>query len=195
MKIFDLYDEKDVKVEDLGLKRVINLDEKLILKSRGRETEKFGRTKMNIVERLINLLGVPGHRGKKHRVQTSWSSGKYNKNTKLVLEAFRIIKEKTNQNPVQVLVKAVENTSPRDEVTVIEYGGARYPQSVDVSPLRRVSLSLRNMVHGAYDKAFGKKLRLAEALANEITLAYQNSNESFAWQKKNEAEKQADSAR
>ncbi|MBM3234185.1 30S ribosomal protein S7 [Candidatus Pacearchaeota archaeon] len=195
MKIFDLYETKEIQVTDLGLKRVINLDERLILKSRGRTFEKFGKTKMNIVERLINLLGVPGHRGKKHKILTSWSSGKYNKNAKIVLKAFKIIEEKTKQNPIQVLVRAVENTSPKDEVTVIEYGGARYPQAVDVSPLRRVSLSLRNMVHGAYDKAFGKKTGIAEALANEIMIAFQNSNESFAWQKRNETEKQADSAR
>lgn len=195
MKIFDLYETKDVKVEDLGLKRVINLDERLVLKSHGRNTEKFGKTKVNIVERLVSYLGVPGHRGKKHKVMTNWASGKYSKNTKIVLEAFKIIEAKTKQNPIQVLVKAIENTSPRDEVTTIEYGGARYPQAVDVSPVRRIALALRNIVHGSYDKAFGKKTSMAEALANEIILAYNNTNESFAWQKRNETEKQADAAR
>ncbi len=195
MKIFDLYETKDVKVEDMGLKRAINLDEKLILKTRGRNTEKFGKTKVNIVERLINYLGVPGHRGKKHKVMTNWASGKYNKNAKIVLEALRIVGEKNGMNPVQALVKAIENSAPRDEITTIEYGGARYPQAVDVSPIRRVALSLRNIVHGAYDKAFNKKKSMAQALADEITLACQNSNESFAWQKRNETEKQADSAR
>jgi small subunit ribosomal protein S7 len=195
MKIFDLYETREVQVTDLGLKRVINLDEKLVPKSQGRSVEKFGKTKINIVERLIGLIGVPGHRGKKHKIQTGWSSGKYNRNAKTVLEALKIIQEKTQQNPIQILVKAVEFASPKDEVTVIEYGGARYPQAVDVSPMRRLNLSLRNIVHGAYDKAFGKKKTIAEALANEIILASQNSNESFAWSKKNESEKQADSAR
>lgn len=195
MKIFDLYETKEIQVNDLGLKRVITLDEKLVLKSHGRTTEKFGRTKMNIVERLINLIGVPGHRGKKHKLQTSWASGKYTKNVKTVLRAFKIIQDKTGQNPIQVLVKAIEYSAPKDEVTVIEYGGARYPQAVDVSPLRRVSISLRNIVHGSYDKAFGKKTDMAEALATEISLASQGSNESFACQKRNESEKQADSAR
>lgn len=195
MKIFDMYTSKEVQVSDLGLKRYINLDEKLVLKNQGRIMEKFGKAKINIVERLIGLIGVPGHRGKKHKIQTSWSSGKYNKNAKIVLEALKIVQEKTSQNPIQVLVKAVENSAPRDEVTVIEYGGARYPQAVDVSPLRRLNLAIRNMVHGAYDKAFNKKTGIAEALANEIVLAFQKSNESFACQKKNESEKQADSAR
>lgn len=195
MKIFDLYETKDVKIEDVALKRYINLDEKLILKNQGRNVEKFGKLKVNIVERLIGLLGVPGHRGKKHKIQTAWSSGKYNRNTKTILEALKMIQDKTKQNPIQVLVKAIENIAPRDEVTVIEYGGARYPQAVDVSPLRRVNLSIRNIIHGAYDKAFNKKMRIAEALANEIVLASQNSNESFGCGKRNESEKQADAAR
>jgi len=195
MKIFDLYETKEVKVEDPGLKKYINLDEKLVLKSHGRYVEKFGKSKVNVIERLASLIAVPGHRGKKHKIQTSWASGKYSKNMKIILEALKIIEEKTKQNPIQVLVKAIENSAPSDEVTTIEYGGARYPQAVDVSPLRRLNLALRNLVHGGYDKSFNKKARLAEGLANEIILSYQNSNESLAAQKRNEAEKQADSAR
>lgn len=194
LKIFDLYDT-DVKIEDPGLKRVISLVPKLILKSHGRESEKFGKTKVNIVERFINLLGVAGHRGKKHKLIKGKSSGKYSKNVKIVLSAFKIIEEKKKENPVQVFVRAVELAAPKDEVTIIEYGGARYPQAVDVSPLRRVNLALRNIVHGASDKAFGKKASFAEALAQEIILASENNGEGFAFQKKNESEKQADSAR
>ena len=195
MKIFDLYDIKEVKVEDPGLRRVINLDAKLILKSHGRNMEKYGKAKINLIERMINLIGVPGHRGKKHKLIKGTCSGKYSKNVKIVLQAFKIVEEKTKQNPVAVFVKAIENTAPKDEITVIEYGGARYPQAVDVSPLRRINLALRNIIHGASDKAFGKKTTIAEALANEIILASQNNGESFAVQKRNEAEKQADSAR
>lgn len=195
MKIFDLYTTEDVKVEEQGLKRYINIDSKLMIKNRGRARERFARAKVNLVERLISLLSVPGHRGKKHKIQTSWASGKYSQNAKIILEAFKLIEEKTKQNPVQVLVKAVENASPRDEITVIEYGGARYPQACDVSPSRRISLALRNIVHGAYDKAFGKKTKMFQALANEIILASQNSTDSFSCSKRNESEKQADSAR
>ena len=114
---------------------------------------------------------------------------------KIVLDMLNIVENKTKQNPVQVLVKAIENASPRDEVTHIEYGGARYPQAVDVSPLRRVNLVLRNIVHGSYDKAFGKKIKIQNALANEIILAFEEKPESFSMGKKNEVEKQADSSR
>ena len=126
---------------------------------------------------------------------TGWASGKYSKNMKVVLEAFKIIEKKTNQNPVQVLVTAVEKSSPREEVTTIEYGGAKYPQAVDTSPSRRIGLTLRLIVHGAYDRSFNKKTKIEESLANEIVLASQGSNESTAVSKKNEMEKQANSAR
>lgn len=195
MKIFNLYESKDVVVNDVALKKYINLDERLVLKTHGRRKERFGKAKVHIIERLVGLVGVPGHRGKKQRIMTSWASGKYMKNMKTVLATLKILQEKTGQNPVQVLVKAIENSAPRDEVTTIEYGGARYPQAVDVSPLRRLNLALRNLVHGGYDKAFGKKTKIEDGLANEIILAFQNSNESFAVLKKTEAEKQADSAR
>lgn len=194
-KLFDKYDLSEIVIEDLGLKDAINLEPKLMLKSQGRNVQKFGQGKINIVERLINRLAVAGHRGKKHRIILGHSTGKYSKNAKLVLEAFDIIEKRTKQNPVSVFVKAIVNASPKDEVTVIEYGGARYPQAVDVSPLRRVNLALRWIVQGASDKAFNKKKTISQALADEIVFASEENGESYAMKKKKESEAQADSAR
>lgn len=194
-KIFDLYDLSEISIVDPGLKNVINLQPKLIIQSHGRNVSKMGQIKVNIVERLMNRLAVAGHRGKKHKIILGTSTGKYSKNMGTVLRVLKQIEEKTKKNPVAVLVKAIENAAPRDEITVIEYGGARYPQAVDVSPLRRVGLALKHMVHGASDKAFGKKKNIAQALAEEIMLAADGNMESFAMKKKNESEKQADSAR
>lgn len=194
-KIFDLYDLSEVSVKDPSLKSVINLQPKLILKSHGRNVQKMGQTKVNVVERLMNKLAVAGHRGKKHRIELGRITGKYTKNMGIILEALKLVHEKTKQNPVQVLVKAIENSAPKDEITVIEYGGARYPQAVDVSPLRRVNLALKHIIHGASDKAFNKKKTIVQGLAEEIILASENNGESFAIRKRNEAEKQADSAR
>jgi len=195
MKLFDLFSVEGVEVKDPGLKRVIDLTPKLLLKSHGRARKEFAKTKVNIVERLINLVQVPGSRGKKHRIITSWMSGKYNKAAKIVIEAFKIIETKTKKNPVEVFIRALENAAPREEVTSIEYGGARYPQSVDTSPVRRINLALRFFVHGAYDKAFNKKANIVECLAREIMLAAENSTDSYAVQKRTDLEKQADAAR
>ena len=194
-KIFDLYETEGIVVNDLGLKSVINLNPKLILKSHGRNLQKFGQTKTNIVERLINKISVVGHRGKKHKIILGTSTGKYSRNAKIILEAFKLIEKKTGKNPVEVLVRAIENSAPRDEITIIEYGGAKYPQAVDVSPLRRVNVALRHIVHGASEKAFNKKKSLAQGLADEIMLAAEGNQDSFAVKKRVESEKQADSAR
>lgn len=195
MKIFDKYTSEGVVVEDPALKRYINFDERLVPKSQGRTKEKFSKSRYHVIERFVSVLAVPGHRGKKHRIMTSQASGKYNRHMKMFMETMRIIEEKTKKNPIQVIIKAIENASPRDEVTTIEYGGARYPQAVDISPTRRLSIAVRNMVHGAQDKSFGKKTSISQALANEIMKAAEKSNESLAISKKNEVEKQADSAR
>jgi small subunit ribosomal protein S7 len=148
IKIFGLYNISEVEVADPGLRNIIGLDAKLVIKTHGRARTQNERAKINIIERLTNTLGVPGHRGKKHKIITSWATGKYNKNLKTVIESFKIIEEKTKENPIQVLVRAIEKGAPRDEVTMIQYGGARYPQAVDCAPLRRTSLALRNSVHG-----------------------------------------------
>lgn len=195
LKIFGMYDVEEIQVNDVALKPYINLDDRLLVKSHGRNLGKFTSARVNILERLANRISVPGHVGKKHRIITSWASGKYNTNMKTVVEVLKIIENKKKDNPLQILVKAIESCSPRDEITTIEYGGARYPQAVDVSPSRRVNLAIRWLVQGAYQKSFGKKRKMAETLANEIILASEGNMESYAMQKKNESEKQADAAR
>lgn len=194
-KLFDKYSVEDVSVVDPALRPYINLEPRLLVKSHGRHVSKFGAAKTHILERLANRLAVPGHLGKKHKIITSWSSGKYNKNMVTVLTTLEIIEQKKKENPIKVLVRAIENASPKDETTTIEYGGARYPQAVDVSPLRRINLVIRWMVQGSYQKCFGKKTKMAESLSREIILASEGNMESFAMAKKNDAEKQADSAR
>jgi small subunit ribosomal protein S7 len=194
-KVFDLYDMDEIKVEDESLVPYINLDGKILLKGQGRNTGRNANLKVHVMERIANRIAVPGHVGKKHKIITSWGSGKYNNNMGIVLRAMEIIQKKKNVNPVQVLVTAIEKCSPRDETTTIEYGGARYPQAVDVSPSRRVNLAIRWIVQGAYQKAFGKRKKMADSLANEILLAADGNMEGYALMKKNESEKQADSAR
>ena len=194
-KLFGLYDVSDIKINDPGMKRYINLEPRIVVKSHGRHREKFSRGKINLLELFANLVAVPGHRGKKHKIQTGWKAGKYSQNMRIVLNCLKILEEKTKQNPVQVLVTALENAAPRDGITVIEYGGARYPQAVDLSPLRRVTMTLRTIVQGSYDKSFNKKTKIEQALASEILKSFNNESDGYAMTKKRESEKQADSAR
>lgn len=196
MKLFNKYDLATVKVDDPGLKDYITLSSVIVPRSGGRHAkQKFHKSKYNIVERLMNKMMVPGHRSKKHVLTSGHCGGKSHTVYNIIKKTLLIIEQKTKQNPVAVLVRAIENAAPRDEITTIEYGGARYPQSVDTAPQRRVDLALRLMVQGAYSKSFGKKIKMSEALAEEIIAAYNSENKSTAISKKHELERQADAAR
>ena len=185
-KLFDMYDVSAIEIKDNALKPYMNFGGKLLVKSYGRRnTQLLGNTKVNLIERIAN----------KHKYITSWSSGHYNKTMKIVMRALAIIEKQTGKNPIQVVSTAIENGSPKDEITVIEQGGARYPQAVDTSPIRRINLAVRWFIVGAYGKSFGKKKKIAETLAAEIINAYNGSMDSYAVSKRNETEKQADSAR
>ncbi|MBS3150482.1 30S ribosomal protein S7 [Candidatus Woesearchaeota archaeon] len=196
MKLFNKYDLSGIVINDPGLKGYINLDPLLVPKTTGRNTSnRFWKAKYNIVERLMNKLMVPGHKGKKHKLTSGSCTGKGLMVYKIVQKTFDIIEGRLKKNPVEVFVKALENAAPREEITTIEYGGARYPQAVECAPLRRVDIALRQMVQGSYSRCFNKKVRIEEVLAEEIIKAYNTDQGSQAISKKLELERQADSSR
>ncbi|MEM1832286.1 MAG: 30S ribosomal protein S7, partial [Desulfurococcaceae archaeon] len=101
----------------------------------------------------------------------------------------------TGENPLQILVRAIENAAPREDTTRIMYGGIVYHVSVDISPLRRIDVALKHLTEGARVKAFNNPLPIEEALAEEIVLAANNDPKSYAIQRKDEIERIALSSR
>jgi small subunit ribosomal protein S7 len=156
---------------------------------------KFHKSKIFIVERLINKVMITGHKAKKHFISSGHNTGKAHKAYDLVFKAFEIVESKTKKNPIEVLVKAIENAAPREEIVTIEYGGARYPKAVECAPQRRVDMVLKLMAQGARQKSFNKKKSMESALADEIINAFGASQNSLAISKKLELERQADSSR
>jgi small subunit ribosomal protein S7 len=193
---FNRWSAEGIKVEDPGLQRYVNLEPRFVPKTGAKYAGKrFHKSRTFIVERLINKIGVPGHKGKKHFRTSGPCCGKAANGYKIVSEALKIVEQKTKENPLKVFVKALENGAPREEIVTIEYGGARYPKSVECAPQRRVDIVLRYFIQGTYDKCFNKKTSAEQALANEIILAYKLDPKSLAISKKNEVERQADAAR
>jgi len=183
-QVFDKWDLKDIKVEDLGLINYICLDETLVPHTLGRHVKRqFAKSKVSIVERLMNKI-----------MRTERNSGKKNKAYNIVKDSFEIINKRTKTNPIQVLVKAVENTSPREETTRIKYGGIGYQVAVDIAPQRRVDLSLGFLTRGTLQSAFKNKRSVAECLADELILASEYDTRSFAIGKKEEKERVARAA-
>ncbi|RLG57484.1 MAG: 30S ribosomal protein S7 [Candidatus Hydrothermarchaeota archaeon] len=195
IKIFGIWDTKNVEVRDPGLKSYINLKPIYVPHTCGRHTEPFGKAKVNIVERLINKLMVTGHEGKKHKRTSGRNCGKKQMACNIVKEAFKIIEKKTGKNPIQVLVDALINAAPREETTRLKYGGIAYHQSVDVSPQRRLDLALRFITVGAAKAAFRSKKSIEQALAEEILAAANYDIKCYSIAKKEEIERIAKAAR
>ena len=196
IKAFNRWSMDGIKVDDLGLQQYVTLQAKIVPKTGARYAgNKFHKSKTFIVERLINKLMIPGHKSKKHFKTSGHITGKANTSYEIVEEAFKLVEKNTNENPLKVFVKAVENAAQREEIVTIEYGGARYPKAVECSPQRRVDLVLRHMTQGAYHKTFNSKKGIINSLADEIVNAYRLSSASNAIAKKMEVERQADSSR
>jgi small subunit ribosomal protein S7 len=196
IKIFDRWDSAGITVKDPGLVRYLSVKPILVPKTGARYAGlRFHKSKINIVERLINRLMIPGHKGKKHKFSSGHVTGKGQSAYNLVLEAFDLIEKRVKKNPVEVFVRAVENAAPREELITIEYGGARYPKAVECAPQRRVDVVLKMMTQGTFQKSIKSKKSAPSALADEIVAAFQLSPNSNAISKKLELERQADASR
>jgi len=193
---FNRWPTDGIKVEDPGIEGYITLEPRIVPKTGARyHGKRFHKSRVFIVERLINKLMIPGHKGKKHFKTSYHITGKSNKAFDIVENTFAMIEKQTKENPIKVFVKALENASQREEIITIEYGGARYPKSVECSPQRRIDLALRNMTEGAYHRSFNSKKSIEACLTEEIISAYQMSQASNAIARKLEVERQADASR
>ena len=136
--MFGKYDSTEVVVNDGGLAKYIDLTPTNVPHSGGKHANRwFGKSKLSIVERLINNI-----------MRTEKYTGKKLKAYKAVEDAFAIVAQRTKQNPIQVLVQGLENAAPREEVTRLQFGGISVPKAVDVAPQRRLDIALRNLSSG-----------------------------------------------
>jgi small subunit ribosomal protein S7 len=183
--LFGKYEMTGIGIRDGGLAKYIDLTPVAIPHTGGKHANRsFGKSKVSIVERLVNNL-----------MRTEVYTGKKAKSMGVVRDSFEIIAARTKKNPVQVLVEALENASPREEITRLQFGGISVPKAVDVSPARRLDIALRNIARGTVDTSFKNKKPVQECLAEELILASKADMNSFSVAKKEELERVASSAR
>ncbi len=91
--------------------------------------------------------------------------GKKSTATRVVYQAFDLMGERSNRDPVEMFEQAINNISPRLEVKPRRVGGATYQVPVEVLPSRRISLAMRWLLGAAQGRP-GKTM--AEKLANEL---------------------------
>jgi small subunit ribosomal protein S7 len=104
--------------------------------------------------------------------------------------AFDIIREKTNQDPLEVFNKALENVMPMLEVKARRVGGANYQVPIEVRPERRQTLGLRWLVENARKR---NERTMKERLAGELMDAFNNTGGTF--KKKEDMHRMADANR
>jgi len=182
--VLSKYDMKDVKIEDKGLERYINLNAENLYHGGIYSNKLFAKSKIPLVERLINNI-----------MRTEKYNGKKIKAYKIVRDTFEIIDKKTKSNPMQVLINALQNAAPKEETTRLRFGGILVPKAVDVAPQRRLDVALRNICQGSVNASHKNKKSMEACLADEIIKASKNDVASFAVTKKNDVERVAKSAR
>jgi len=80
-------------------------------------------------------------------------------------QAMDLLKERSNDDPLKLFKKAVENAKPLLEVKTRRVGGANYQVPVEVSQNRRTSLAIRWILLNARGRA---DKGMADKLANEL---------------------------
>ncbi len=196
IKAFNRWDTAGITVSDPGLIRYISLDAKIVPKTGARYAgNRFHKSRVFIVERLMNKVMGAGHKAKKHKFSSGHNTGKSQTVYSAMEKTLTIIENKTKQNPIAVVVRAIENCAPREEIITIEYGGARYPKAVECAPQRRVDIVLRQITQSASAKAVNTKRTIEECLADEIINAFQGNQNSQAFSKRLELERAADASR
>lgn len=114
-----------------------------------------------VVTKLINQIMYDGKRGIAQ---------------KIVYDAFDIIKEKMNLEPIDVFNQALENVKPLLEVKSRRVGGGTYQVPIEVRPARRQTLALRWIVNAT--RARNEK-GTSNKLAGELMDAYNGSGGAF----------------
>ncbi|MFZ8833274.1 MAG: 30S ribosomal protein S7 [Candidatus Caldipriscus sp.] len=98
--------------------------------------------------------------------------GKKSLAQKIFYRAMEIVEERTNENPLHVFQKAIENVKPSMEVRSRRIGGANYQVPVEVRPKRQISLAIKWIIDAARKRP-GR--RMYEKLAAEIIDAYKGT--------------------
>ena len=113
VKVFGRWETEGIQVSDPGLARYICLKSKVVPHSFGSKAkERFGKAEVPVVERLINKIMRSGQGKRKLSgkfIRGRGACGKKLQAMRIVEKAFEIVEQKTGKNPIEVLIKAIEN--------------------------------------------------------------------------------------
>ncbi|NLJ94016.1 MAG: 30S ribosomal protein S7 [Clostridiaceae bacterium] len=128
--------------------------------------------------KVAKLINIVMYDGKKSLAQ------------RIVYSAFDLVKERSEQEPIEVFYQALENVMPLLEVKARRVGGSNYQVPIEVRPERRQTLALRWIVNAARSR---NERTMPERLANEILDASNSTGQAF--RKKEEIHRMAEANR
>merc|ERR1719333_1061105 len=186
-----LFGKWKVDKDEIEIDRKCGVDDtlgpmtKFVPHSAGRwQVKRFRKALCPVIERLTCGLMMHGR-----------NNGKKILAVNIIKQAFEFINVTTDENPVQVCIKAICNAGPREDSTRVGSAGVVRRQAVDVSPLRRVNVAINLIIKGSRESAFRNIKTMAECLADELIYASKNDHNSYAIKKKHETERVALAAR
>ena len=102
--------------------------------------------------------------------------GKKSTAQNILYGALDVVQKKTQDEPLKLFKKAIENIKPVLEVKSRRVGGSTYQVPVEVNPARRTSLAIRWVL--TYSRSRGEK-SMEEKLAGELIDAANNRGNSI----------------
>ena len=114
-----------------------------------------------VITKLVNQIMLDGKKGTAQAI---------------VYDAFDIIKEKMNLEPLDVFNPALENVKPLLEVKARRVGGSTYQVPMEIRPERRQTLAIRWLVMFARKRS---EKTMKEKMAGELMDAYNNAGASI----------------
>ena len=140
-----------------------------------------------VVRRVIPGDSVYGSDLVQKFISSMMWDGKRSTAQRIFYAAMDQIAKKSNDDPLKVFKKAVENVKPVLEVKTRRVGGANYQVPVEVNPFRRQSLAIRWLLLYARSRA-GKTM--VDKLAEELLDAA--NNRGGAMKKKEDVHRMAE---
>ncbi|MBP3771359.1 MAG: 30S ribosomal protein S7 [Treponema sp.] len=113
--------------------------------------------------------------------------GKKDTCTKIVYKAMEQLKAKTDKDPLEVFLKALDNVKPMVEVKSRRVGGATYQVPCEIRDARKEALAMRWVIAAARSRSGHG---MADTLASELLDAFNNTGS--AYKKKEDTHKMAE---
>ena len=107
--------------------------------------------------------------------------------TRIIYDAMEKVKEKTEKEPLEVFLKALDNVKPMVEVKSRRVGGATYQVPIEIRETRREALGMRWIINAARSRSGHE---MSERLAAELVDAFNSTGSAF--KKKEDTHKMAD---